>query len=420
MRNISTESDIIRLLEVACVDTNDRIQIYYSLSNGHIVDAYTETGVKQLEILPNTIVEIKNRLLPDTLYQLLQLRRTLTNTENILIILKNGEAPEENYGIEIKTIKELQKLSKKIAPKISSSSSDYSVIDEARANFHKGQNALVLGAGVSKNAGLPLWDELLEAIFYSIKSKNDVDNFDALSRPCGYSSIIKAQYLSKLQSSPKKLSVIIKKVLGNYKHSINNSLFRALVYMIKTKRVSEVLTFNYDDLLEDALDLFFDTPNNYSVVYDNNYEPNDKMPIYHLHGYVPINEERNSIQPTPIISEEDYHQLYKQSFHWSNVTLLHALNTKTCFFIGLSMLDPNMRRILDFYSDERKNGKNQFNHQHYAFMRKEALEHASQKQNRKHWRTMEQIYKRWNIKVIWFEDFQELPNILNTIVSKSC
>lgn len=79
-------------------------------------------------------------------------------------------------------------------------------------------------------------------------------------------------------------------------------------------------------------------------IYENNRcLPNEK-PIYHVHGYVPRN---NYIRSKPILSEKDYHELYKEAFHWTNVEQLHALNRNTCIFIGLSMQDPNLRRLLD-------------------------------------------------------------------------
>ena len=409
-----SEVDVIRLLKQACFNTRDKVYINYRVDN-YIADAYTESGIKKLDIQPKTVIEIKNRLLPDTIYHVNKLQEhSPLNIQHVIVVLLEEDELVREHNEYIWTFQTLDtKWRKQKEPTTIDVDINELNVQEARKAFNKGRNALILGAGVSKNAGLPLWDELLKDIFYSIKPEDTIDNFDALSQPCGNSQIIKAQYLSELAKDSQQLSKAIAKRLRNYKHTIYKPLFESIANMIKTERIYEVLTFNYDDLLEDAIDFYLGETKRYFVVYSNNQELNDAMPIYHLHGFVPINKKREKIKPTPIISEKDYHQLYKSSFHWSNIALLHALNTNTCFFIGLSMLDPNMRRILDFYADEQLNGRNQSNAQHYVFLRKESLQNATLMQNESHWQIMEKMYERWKMKIIWFSEFHELPNTLD-------
>lgn len=48
-----------------------------------------------------------------------------------------------------------------------------------------------------------------------------------------------------------------------------------------------------------------------------------------------------------VLIENDNHRIYSEVFDWSNVEQLRALTRCTCFFAGLSLKDPNLRRLLE-------------------------------------------------------------------------
>ena len=415
---LQLESEALALLQQACDNLSVNMRFNCRLDSDYIADAYTKYKIDDLGIPDDTIIEFKRRLLPDTLYNIGQIRKR-THVKNFLLIILDETkeiSAQDSFDILLWDLKTFNNKLSFIKKKNDIPHLDDMIIKKANADFYRGRNALILGAGVSKNAGLPLWEELLRDIFVNVRTPKIKKEFDMISKSCGYSAIIKAQYLSEVAGDIKRIHSIIKPMLNSYKRRINNELHLSLVELIKTKRVDEVLTFNYDDLLEDALDADQETTDMFYTVYDNNRELTDKMPIFHLHGYVPLNKERNSTFPTPIITEKEYHQLYKHSFHWSNITMLNALNTKTCFFIGLSMLDPNMRRLLDYYTDETGNGKYQVNTTHYLIMKKEPLPiKATRAQNEEHWNILKRMYDRWHIKVIWVNDFKDIPGVINQI-----
>ena len=50
---------------------------------------------------------------------------------------------------------------------------------------------------------------------------------------------------------------------------------------------------------------------------------------------------------TPLIlSEEEYHEESFHPFSWGNIAQIKHMTSSCCVFIGASMIDPNMRRLL--------------------------------------------------------------------------
>jgi hypothetical protein len=48
-----------------------------------------------------------------------------------------------------------------------------------------------------------------------------------------------------------------------------------------------------------------------------------------------------------IFSEDEYHNRMSDNAHWANVIQLHAFQNGRCLFVGTSLTDPNVRRLLD-------------------------------------------------------------------------
>ena len=97
--------------------------------------------------------------------------------------------------------------------------------------------------------------------------------------------------------------------------------------------------------------------NNYPIFGMN--QPQQAFPIYHVHGFIPYDNSQ-IIKSVPILSEEEYHRVYANSYNWSNVEQIHALSRTTCIFIGLSMTDPNLRRLLDIAIRDSENEARHF------------------------------------------------------------
>ena len=67
--------------------------------------------------------------------------------------------------------------------------------------------------------------------------------------------------------------------------------------------------------------------------------------MIHPHGYIP---RAGPISRQDIVfTEPDYHKLTESVFHWGLSEIVDRLRKNTVLFIGLSMSDPSLRRLLD-------------------------------------------------------------------------
>jgi hypothetical protein len=105
-----------------------------------------------------------------------------------------------------------------------------------------------------------------------------------------------------------------------------------------------VVSYNYDDLLEFAL-------RNIGVQYQSVWSAQQKieegtLPIYHVHGYIPMRRGGPASEEI-IFTEEQYHLAAHNAYSWSNLVQIQCMSGSVGMMIGLSLTDRNMRRLLD-------------------------------------------------------------------------
>lgn len=165
------------------------------------------------------------------------------------------------------------------------------------------------------------------------------------------------------------------------------------------KRLESIITFNFDDLIESAL-------SNHNIEHTPIWKEGqtygiDALPIFHVHGFLP--NERDVEEPNLVFSEEAYHSQFIDPYSWSNLIQLNLFSTNVCLFVGLSLSDPNLRRLLDISWRRNQRCK------HYIIMKK-----IPQKSKTDEIVTMlfEQDANSLGLNVIWCSDFSDIPNIL--------
>ncbi len=281
---------------------------------------------------------------------------------------------------------------------------------------------LFCGAGISYDAGIPTWNTLLKSLLKEVYSDNtDVPDIDTrlanlFQKRINVSPLILAQYLKTLLG--KKFTTTVRDTL--YKNCTDkSSTVDAISELSRPKRerkpLRAIITFNFDDLIEENL---AKEKIDFKCIFSEGERFTDKqIPIYHPHGCLP--RKKNLTSKNEIVFSEDaYHSQFIDPFSWSNLVQLNHLNNCTCLFTGISLTDPNMRRLLDV--SIRKNGKGEKNHyiikKRYSiedlYPENEGVKIKDQKLIPVIENIEEQDANNLGFKVIWINSFKEIPEIL--------
>lgn len=424
-------------------------------------DIYAPEGIPSLGLRGETIIEIKKNLSHSVLNAIQSFINSHSDKYNVVIVYFSSSLTDTPTQIE-KNNKVIMYISydelkkgKRGGTKLEESfyldrnrTIDWkkereSLITKANVAVQQGNNVLFLGAGVSMSANMPSWNSLLQGLMSEVKQLKEpsLSAFKELNthvlEECGNSYLVMARYIqSAIHQYDKNanFSELIQKYLYNENHS--SPLLNTISSIVQQKKVNEVITYNFDDILEQNLKKrgMTDSVDFTSISKDAEIKGHNTLPIYHVHGIIP----EVGIADTVVFSEEEYHKRYANSYHWSNVEQLHALSRMHCFFIGLSMTDPNLRRLLDVAHNMNRTNEDT----HFAFLRRTKLEdycmsgvenlckyvHISKSlidENKQkliynlNYGVIENIFREFGVQVIWFEDFEELPKLLDQVFAMS-
>ncbi|MCG7560855.1 SIR2 family protein [Pseudoalteromonas sp. McH1-42] len=440
-------------------------------------DAYAPNGLS--EINKPLAIEIVHSISPKKIDSIVSWYKKLSNSEDesLLIIsmrdIKNYSFFEElGIGLNEQIIfwgkNEIQSLIDKHSDEasklvntlfsirfkqaISRSSEDWKeqrkeVIKEISYHYKSGRFSMMLGAGVSSSAGLPDWDTLLNSLFVSMLTddglntkKTENDQISSIVRRLreidGPSSLMLARYLRKGLSSgsSEEQSKFIESVtsqlyqLRDKRFSLNSPLIKSIASLCTPSRtgarVRSVLTYNFDDLLERELQ---DRGLSFKSIFEEiDLAGPEELPVYHVHGFLPEDRSNypNIEQSTLVFSEEGYHQIYGEAYHWSNLIQLNSLKETACLMVGLSLTDPNLRRLLEISAKSLDKPK------HFAFLKRISFEEFSKEEGKtvvktsanttrkfleRHHSLNEEVMRELGVNIIWYENYDEIPKIIKEI-----
>ena len=303
-------------------------------------------------------------------------------------------------------------------------------IRNLQKEYKKDNIVLFLGAGVSAGAKVATWDTLINELFVElvdrmmakqnikISSSDKKRIVDELIAQNGNSPLLQTRFLQMGLADEFEGSV--SKLL--YKNAYRTStLLKEIGQLCIPERgklgIRAVVTYNFDDLIEKNLKRL---RVRHRAIYCEDAAPREQeLGIYHVHGFLP--EDRSEYADLSksllVFSEEGYHKLMLEPYNWSNLTQLNFMIGSTCVFLGLSMTDPNMRRLLDIAAQKREDPDTC---KHYAVLRRLKIETDTPKTNIRNFEKVnetlvESVYRAIGVNVIWIEDYDELPELLRQI-----
>ena len=412
--------------------TSDSIRYY--------PDIYLPSGCKALNLKSKTLIEVKSRLTFDTIQWLRVFSDTFRDTFEakgytfVCVFILDVDVPEligtgfpkiaSRFGehFQIKTLEQLKKLVNNnilSRQEVKEQEHNILVINKAIAALRTENCSFVLGAGVSIDAKLPSWETLLKRIIKNAQQKKQLllgeNDYNALLKDCGSSSIILGRLACTLfdDDSDEFVKAIKQALYQGKKFNPGNlatSICKLIKYKYNKQSLTSVITYNYDDLIEEGLrrEKLILAP-----VFGNQ-QPGTFIPVYHVHGYLP---QEGDVPSNIVLSEREYHDIYKKAYDWSNVEQLHAMQRSVCFFIGLSMTDPNLRRLLDIANDNQSNNPS-LDISHFAFLNKaETAKGLTGKKAEEFCDKIEDMLRGLGVAVVWYKDYPDLPKLLDSMIA---
>lgn len=186
--------------------------------------------------------------------------------------------------------------------------------------LEKGKLVVFVGAGVSKNSGLPEWEELIK----------DYADYRGIKEFTSKQFLTIPEEVFERYGSLKYYEIVEKRFLGKY---IPNSVHRIL----KKMDLTYIITTNYDTLIEDEI-------KNLQVVSkdeDLPYTSSNKM-LIKMHG-----DFKNK---NIVLKKSDYDN-YEKNFQLISTLIKGLFTTNTILFIGYSYNDTNVQQIMNWIKE---------------------------------------------------------------------
>lgn len=164
--------------------------------------------------------------------------------------------------------------------------------------------------------------------------------------------------------------------------------------------VRSMVCFNFDDVMEETYQS--ECIQHRVVLNGDKFNlNNDHVTIFHPHGYLSRFDSKEEQQKSEIIlSKSDYEGLYQQHYCLTNLIQLSMLMTETVLFVGMSMTDPNIIRLL---KKAREVGVWNW---HYALMKMENEECVVSQTRR---------LRAIGVDPVWYKAYCDIPRIIQRL-----
>jgi len=226
-----------------------------------------------------------------------------------------------------------------------------------RSAYGVGDLSLVVGAGVSMSAGLPSWNALVvEMIDRALARSPDAD----LARTRAELTTSAPQRADALRAATELVHRTLGDAFGDQLsealyarsptpsalHAAIGALIRPLV-LPRTPRVHTILTYNFDDLLEQAaLDRGHEPTVRVSVAGaadELRVGPAGAVDVYHVHGFRPSPGSTYADAPVEhvdlVFSESGYRAAYGEDETWTKRAQAGVFGNSPSVFLGCSLGD---------------------------------------------------------------------------------
>jgi hypothetical protein len=314
--------------------------------------------------------------------------------------------------------------------------------DLLRTRYESRGLVLAFGAGISEGCGLPNWPELLLRVGERALAKSNGRDLVQQLIDAGTTFPAIAGILESKTPRGIAFSDLLREGLYRdfpfHRAIVTARQRRELVAFVNTRsptmravsalcvqrehprseylpnsRIRAVVNFNLDAVLRSYAVARYDTFLFRTIERADKPQRLGRIPIYHMHGLLKFDHRDNHDETHEIPSvftEGEYFDVFNQPHSVFNYTFLYLLREYTCLFIGLSMNDENIRRLLHYSTSERRQhlekpeSKARAALRHFAVLRRTKSREVDA--------LLDISLRRLGTRVLWLSEFDELPQRL--------
>lgn len=304
-----------------------------------------------------------------------------------------------------------------------------------------------LGAGISINSNIPSWEKLLQNIAYSIFKDHSIFN-EFIKQRFSFEAFASFLKVSAEEKGRDFNEIVRAELYGAFKENVTMPLGAQFVKEVDAKNITlssigifcavkdeqhttiianpmvhGIINFNIDRLLRVYTHLKFNKNILRTVERPSAGRTHGKINVYHIHGMMKLNVQPGLDGDAPdklVFAEDEYYQLVDNTTNVFNYSFLYLLREYSFLFIGLSMQDQNLRRLLYLSKNEIKQG--------YESEKLSANDLANKLEKlNKHFAILkdpqndviknfhERTLIRLGVKIIWVNKYDEIQGILKDI-----
>lgn len=267
--------------------------------------------------------------------------------------------------------------------------------------------SILVGAGASLAAQLPSWEALVERLLPGGEG-NPVASL--LVRTQGYQLAAEAAFAP--DDGPEVRLAQVEKALYvglAPEHRLPSRFHQAIAQLVKARaahrqRQVELFTTNYDDLLEQALTGEGVQCNPRCRWY--NHPSPEIVRVHHIHGFLGREEKSDDI----VVGSLDYDRVAQAGSDWPGEELGASLAKGPILFVGASMTDPNLLRILAKLRNRStgqagEEGAAQYG-RHVLLLARQGLQ-VPKKHGVKFHGLLQNLWERYRVQVVLLDDFSD-------------
>lgn len=298
-----------------------------------------------------------------------------------------------------------------------------------KIHFRKNYITFALGAGVSIPSNISNWETLCRSLGYELFFSN-VDEedytkfmkntivqivndslFQEMDKSFALDSFVDYYLLSGKRTNSDYYYALYKILYSNFDviNDCNTPLLNSIKRCINKYSIQELLTYNFDSVVESAIDKKYQSQKSEILQSITNVKG---VKIYHVHGYIPFDYSKGIKVNNLILTDEDFYNNAQKKKSFANITQFNILCKYDVFFVGCSFVDSNLKEIL----------KTRMNSPHsnnlYAFMKIPNFELNGQINNiaiAKYKIVKETYLRRLGVEVFWVNKFEDIPREISNL-----